>query len=144
MQAKAACKVLGQDANGQQTHRDPLERFLKSMNAPNAHGPPNLAIVLAPCFLRHDDVNVFMANRDFEIEFTRRVIAYAGGEDQTMLPCINAIGTASKKRHNDLPIIINVAITVADFDGVLQIPDLTPHLNHAKPARPLTTESSSA
>ena len=57
-----------------------LSEFLKGMDVRKTHmNHTNLAIVFAPCFLRHEDINVFMANRDFEMEFTRRVIVYAGG-----------------------------------------------------------------
>eukprot|EP01046_Picozoa_sp_COSAG06_P043158 COSAG06_NODE_5613_length_3363_cov_1.348346_1_plen_397_part_00 len=114
-----------------------LSEFLKRMDVRKTHmNHTNLAIVFAPCFLRHDDINVFMANRDFEMEFTRRVIVYAGGEDlnyttssrttplatptPTPTPAAAAAAAAASSALTPAPAVVN---------GMLQVPVETPELN---------------
>jgi hypothetical protein len=109
-----------------------LSDFLKNMDVRKTRMDfTNLAIVFAPCFLRHDDVNVFMANRDFEVEFTRRVLVYAGGEGSTYKPATTpaiaiartSISGASAPEtsvpNSQMPVV----------DGMLQVPEFTPPLN---------------
>ena len=107
-----------------------LSDFLKKMDVRKTRmDHTNLAIVFAPCFLRHDNINVFMANRDFEVEFTRRVIVYAGGEGSSYV----TPATIPSMSNSRMPI----------SGGVLAVPDLTPLLNpYAVPRSPLTTDSS--
>ena len=108
-----------------------LSDFLKKMDARRTRmDHTNLAIVFAPCFLRHDNVNVFMANRDFEVEFTRRVIVYAGGEGSSYVTPATIPSMMSNSR---MPI----------SGGMLEVPDLTPLLNpYAVPGRPLVSDPS--
>ena len=108
-----------------------LSDFLKKMDARRTRmDHTNLAIVFAPCFLRHDNVNVFMANRDFEVEFTRRVIVYAGGE-----------GSSYGVTPATIPSMSNSRMPISG--GMLEVPDLTPLLNpYAVPGRPLASDAS--
>jgi hypothetical protein len=121
-----------------------LSEFLKGMDVRKTHmNHTNLAIVFAPCFLRHEDINVFMANRDFEMEFTRRVIVYAGGEDlnyaakiPTPKPVEPAVQTMTSwgGEQRTVPLVASEGVVsppgvASVIDGILQLPDSTPTLN---------------
>lgn len=55
-----------------------IATFLSTMDVSHTHMPlENLAMVFTPCLLRHTDMLVFMKNKDYEIEFTRRLLQYA-------------------------------------------------------------------
>lgn len=122
-----------------------LSDFLKNMDVRKTRmDHSNLAIVFNPCFLRHDDVNVFMSNRDYEIEFTRRVIVYAGGWNfdhvsakSPSIPATREARTSAGSPSRVLSVSKSETVVV---EGVLHVPDVTPRLNsyaaEAAAARP--------
>eukprot|EP01047_Picozoa_sp_COSAG01_P018822 COSAG01_NODE_1028_length_12028_cov_5.688826_13_plen_434_part_00 len=61
-----------------------IATFLSTMDVSHTHMPvENLAMVFTPCLLRHTDMLVFMKNKDYEIEFTRRLLQYAAASGPT-------------------------------------------------------------